>query len=144
MRLIDNHKVVVGDGGRPVAFVIENPLHHALHRGDLHAGFLVNGFFVQSLDAIYIVQRHQLFELDFLENVLRLLAEGVAVHEEQDAAETSRFEEAVNHAEDGARLARACRHSEQDVSLPSEDGVLRRLDGADLVLAEIQPVLVAQ
>ena len=142
--LIHDDEVVVGDSRHGVVIVIDDTFDHALHGGDLDAGLLVDGLIFQTLDIVYIVQSHQLFQLDLLEHVLRLFTKGVAVNQEEYAAESAGLQEAVNHTQHGAGLARAGRHRQKDVLLSIQNGLFCSLDGLKLIFAQVQTVLVLE
>ena len=79
-----------------------------------------------------------MFERGFVEVFLGLLAEGAAVDEEKNTAEAFGLQEAVHQADDGARLARAGSHRQQAVGLTGGEGAFDGLDGAFLIVAQVQ------
>ena len=144
VRLVDDDQVIVCDSGHGILIVIQDAFDHALDRGNLDAGLLVDALIVQLFDVVDIVQGQQFFQLDLFENVLSLLAQGVSVYQEEDAAEASRLQEAVDHAEDGSGFSCACRHGKENILLAVHNGSFRRLNGFQLVFAEVQAVFIAQ
>ena len=67
---------------------IENAFDHALHRRDVQAGVGFGPQVAQFLDVIDVGKCLQVFQPDVLQFIDCLLAEGVTVDEEQNAAET--------------------------------------------------------
>lgn len=68
----------------------------------------------------------------------RLVAQRRAVHQKQNALEALRLEQAVDQANDGARLARASRHGQQAVGLALRQRAFYGADGFDLVVTQAQ------
>ena len=142
---VDDDEVEVADGGGGAFLAVEDAAHEALHGRDLEARLARERRVVaDALDVVDLREGLELGELDLAEGVLRLAAEDVAVDEEEDAAEAAGLEEAVDHREGEARLARAGGEGEEDGARAARDGALRRFDGADLVVSEGEARAVAQ
>lgn len=134
MGLVDDDQVIVGDGRHGIAaFIVLDAFDHALHGGHMDTGLRIYLLVRQSLDGIDAVQGLELLDLYVFEDIECLCAQGIAVHEEEDAAETPAFQKAVHHPQHCPGLACARRHGQQDVLCAFAYSLLGRRDGAQLV-----------
>ena len=69
MRFINDDQVKVRHGGHSIFVIVQDPLYHALDRGDLDTGLAVYILIFQALDVINIIKGHQIFQLNFFEHV---------------------------------------------------------------------------
>ena len=142
--LIYDNQVIVIDCRHGFPVIVENTLHHSLYGGNLDTGLLLNLFVFQSLNVIDVRQRHQILQLDLFEYIQCLLSQSGAVHQEQDALETARFQETVDHAQHRPSLAGTGGHGQQSCIFPIHDGLLRCLNSPHLIIAEVQSILIPQ
>ena len=142
--LVDHNQIIVSNRGHGIAFGIEDALYKALYRSDMYFRFSVDFLFIQALDIVDGIQGHQLFNFNFFENILSLLAKGGTIYQEQHTLETVALDEAINHTKNGAGLAGTGGHRKQNGLLSVDNSPLRRFDGADLVFTQIQSIWVAQ
>ena len=142
---IHNNQIIVGDRGHGfAAFAVQNTFDHALHSGDVDAGFPVDSLIRQPVDGVDFIQGVQFFQLHILEYVKRLRTQGITIHKEQDAAEAFAFQKAVHHAQHGPGFARPRCHSQQNRLRAVPHGPLGRLDGAELILPQIEAVFIGK
>ena len=144
MRLVNNDQIKVGNSGHGILIVVQNALYHALNRGNLNPGFTVNRLVLQPLDVVDFIQGHQILQPDLPKNVGCLLSQRGPVHQEKDSAKTTCFQKPVNHAQNGAGLASARRHGEQDAGLSADYRRLSGLNRPNLIPTEVQTISVPQ
>ena len=145
VRFIHDDQIIVGDRRHGLAaFTVQNAFDHALHSGDVDTGFLVDCFIRQPVDGVNLVQGMQFLKLDVLEYIQSLRAQGIAIHKEQDATETFAFQKAVHHAQHCPGFPRPRGHGQQNRLRPALHGPLGRLDGAELVLTQIEAVFIGK
>ena len=142
--LIDHNQIVVSNGGHGIAFRIEDAFNEALYGCDMNFCLSVNFLFLETFDVVDRIESHQVFDLDFLENILGLLTKSSAIHQEQHTLETVTLNEAVNHTKNSAGFASAGGHRKQNGLLSVDNCLLRCFDGADLIFTQIQSIWVTQ
>ncbi len=143
MRLIDNNQIVIGNGHR-LRVIAHQMLYHALHSRHFDSCFGVKPLLSKITNVVDVVKGGQLLQLDVLEYILSLFPEGVAIHQEQDAMEAIRGQEAVDHTENRPGLTGARSHGEQNTLLPANDSLLSGLYGSDLIVTEIKTIRIAE
>jgi len=114
----------------------EEPPDHALDRGEVEAGVGVGPDVVEFLDVVNLSEGPEIFEAEFLETVAGLVAESLAVHEEERAAEAAVFDEAEEQGDGDAGLAGARGHSHQSGAVASGNGFLDLFHRLDLVAVQ--------
>ena len=143
--LVHDNQIIVADGGHPVAaLAVEDAFDHTLYRGDVDARFPFSKPVRQAADSVDLAQGVQLLEPDIPEHLQRLRAEGMAIHEKEHAPETPALEKAIHQAQHGAGFARARGHGQQHALRALPHGPLGGLDGAQLVVPQVEAVGVGQ
>jgi len=102
--------VLIHRGGRLVLAGIQGALHHALYGRDMHGGVGVGPRLVQLLDAKDVGKGLEALHARVLEGVGRLFAERGPIHQEQYAAETFGFQQAIDERDTCFRFAGARGH----------------------------------
>ena len=142
MALIHDDAVILIDGGWWIIFRrIEHALDHSLDGGDVDGGLGIRLLLVDFLDAENIGEGVEVFHPRVLERVGGLLAEGGAVHEEQDAPETLGLEEPIDEGDAGFRFPGAGGHGDQDFATASGDRAFGFEDGEALVETDEEAVV---
>ena len=136
VRFIDNDAVVGVDTWRVIRH--EDAFDHGLHRRYLDAGFSFGGHVAQFCDIVDPGQWRVLLQRGFVEKILRLLAQCIAIHEEQDAFKPLGLEETVHQTNDGAGLACTGGHGEKAVCLIAFQGVFDGTDGLFLIIPQFE------
>ena len=133
MRLIDDDQVVGSRRGPLRRGIVEHTLDHRLHGRDLHpiGGFGKLGRHV--CDAEHLVELQEAAGVGRAHRVERLAAQRVAIDEEQDAPEPLTAQHLKHQRDRKTGLARAGRHSEQDVLLARSNRGFNGGDGIGLV-----------
>ena len=140
--LVHDDAVVLVHGGRRIALGrIEHSLDHALDGGDVDSGFGIGLLLVDFLDAEDIGEGVEILHPRVLEGIGGLLAEGGAVHEEEDAAETFGLEEPVDERDAGFRFPGAGGHGDEDFADSLRDGPFGFENGEALVEADEEAVV---
>ena len=137
MALVDDDAVVgVHREGCFLVRRIEEPLHHALHGGNVDTGVVVRAGLPDLFHVVDLGEALEVLQLHIAEGVAGLRAQLGAIHEKQDAAETFGANEAVEKRDAGAGFARASGHCDEKVALTEGDTMLDGGDGLALIIAQ--------
>ena len=142
MTLVNDDAVVLIHGGRWIAFRrIEHALNHALDGGDVDGGLGIGFLLVDFLDAEDVGEGVEILHPCVLKGIGGLLAEGGAVHEEQDAAETLGLQESIDECDTGFCFSGAGGHGDQDFASSFGNRAFGFEDGEALVEADKEAVV---
>ena len=142
--LINDDQIIVSYSRHILPVIIENTLDHALYCCHLNTGLFINALILKPLDIVDIVQRHQILDLNVFEYVRGLLSQCIAIHQEQDPAESSRLQEAIDHAQNRTGFACSRSHRNQDILLTIHDCLLGGANRPQLVFSQIETVFICQ
>lgn len=142
MGLVDDN-AIEGAGRRAPGrvWLVEDAGDQRLDGRDLHLVLVFRQLLLQPRDLVDLGEVQHALDFGRFQGVARLLAERLAVDEEEDAAEALVLQEAIHQRNRRARLARPCRHGDQNVPLAGHHGIFDRRDrllliGAHPALAE--------
>ena len=128
---------IKGIDRRRVVTAVHTP-DHGLHSRYLHTVLSLNGHIPQFGNVVVLGQWHVLLKQHVAEGILRLITQGRAIHQEQNAFETFCFEQSINQTNDGAGFSGPCRHRQQAAAVPVGQALLYGTDGLELVITQAQ------
>ena len=135
--LINNNQIIIADRRHGIPFWIKNTLYKTLYGCNMDLCFSINILVFQALYVINGVQGHQVFNLDFFEYILSLLAQCGTVNQEQNSLETITLNKTINHTKNGTGLTCASCHRKKNSLLSFDYSFFGSLNSINLIFTEI-------
>ena len=135
-----NAVVLVGGEGFVAVAGVQQPLYKALYRTNVDLGVAVWGGILQLFDIKDIGKGLEALHAGVFEGIGGLLTQGAAIDQKQNAPKPFGLEQSIHQSNAGFGLAGAGGHGQQQLPLILHKGGFYRLNGANLVVAQLKIV----